>query len=518
MISGFTGFAFPIIKIKTTESVVASTAPTVNVPGQPPAPTTMMMRTTSYKHYGTFGFGARAFSLENYYQESMYYLSYGRPVGNKWAWGVSAKYLQENYILDQYMMASPVFGYGSKDSVSNVSFDAGLIYNIAPRFYAGISALDINQPDLGLLYEDKLPCTVRTGIAWREKGLSWALDAVYSSNEWIYSTGFEKFIGDVFGVRMGVGYGGMNYFNIAAGFSMNISRAQIDYSFEYPVVGIESTAGTHRISLVFKFGRKKKEELEAGSLEYYYAKAKDDVTSLSQQLAETKSEKDNLEKILIEESTLRIRERIKAAKSDAKTGSNTSSAPAEGKESKETRHIVRDGETLQSIAHKYFGDEKFWNDIYQANKDSIGRGGTLKVNQVLIIPTLAQQENQSVAALSPSPVANQVVPIKVIETPSTVATLPGVSPDVIPIKVIPIKVIGQENSTTTADSKLQEAKKASKITPQKPRKHIVQEGENLRSIAQKYYNDPKRWKDIYKANKSKIISGQVTPGMEIIIP
>jgi nucleoid-associated protein YgaU len=40
----------------------------------------------------------------------------------------------------------------------------------------------------------------------------------------------------------------------------------------------------------------------------------------------------------------------------------------------------------------------------------------------------------------------------------------------------------------------------------------------LRIIAQKYYNDADRWKEIYKANKDKIVGGQIMPGLEITIP
>jgi nucleoid-associated protein YgaU len=508
LLSGFTGFAFPMIKVKAVEPVSASTA-TATGEATLPGGEKAAKKTLVYKHRGTFGIGLKYFSLTDYYQESMYYLSYGRPVSSKWAWGISAKYLQEKYMIDKYLMESPVFDYGKKDSVSAMSVDAGLLYNIAPRFYAGLSVLDINQPDLGLKYEDRLPATVRTGIAWREKGLSWALDAVYREKQWIYSTGFEKFIKDVFGVRMGLGYGGRNYFNIAAGFSMNVSRVELDYAFQYPINGIKDTSGTHRMSLLFRFGRTKKEELEIGSLEYYYEQAKDDVSSLKQQLADTKNEKDNLERILIEESTLRIRERIKAAKAERGQQAQSASAQGEGSQSKEVRHIVRSGETLQSIAQKYFGDEKYWNDIYQANKDSIGRGGALKVNQVLVIPSLSRQETQSGPSAPP---VTQIAPVRVIETPAAASTAPPKEP--VPVKVIPIKVAEPEAV------KAPQAKQAPSEpqAPARPKKHIVREGENLRSIAQKYYNDSNRWKDIYMANKSKVISGQVTPGQEITIP
>jgi nucleoid-associated protein YgaU len=269
---------------------------------------------------------------------------------------------------------------------------------------------------------------------------------------------------------------------------------------------------------VFRFGRKKKEELEVGSLEYYYEKAKDNVSALSQKLAQTTAEKENLEKILIEESTMRIRERIKAAKIDAHSPQAAQSSQSETKESKETHHIVRSDETLQSIALKYFGDEKYWNDIFQANKDSVGRGGALKVGQVLVIPMAARQEVQPAAQGSSSaPQVTQVTTVKVVDQVSPFASQ-AVSPKeaAAPVKVIPIMVNSQN---VAADNKPTETKKtADKAQKPKPKKYIVQEGDNLRSIAQKYYNDPKRWKEIYKANKDKIISGQLTPGQEITIP
>ena len=522
MLSGFTGIVLPIIRVNTTEIVIPSTGPAVNIsssttmlPGMGPV---AVSKTTSYRHLGTFGVGMKYFSLVNYYQEAAYYLSYGRPVSNKWAWGLSAKLLQEKYILDDYMKLSPVFNYGNKDSISAVSVDAGLLYNISPRFFAGVSVLDINQPDLGLEYQDLLPCTVRTGIAWREKGLSWALDAVYRDKLWYYSTGFEKFIGDIFGARMGIEYGGNASLNLSMGFALAVSRVEVDYAFQYPIIGITDTSGTHRISIVFRFGRKKKEELEVGSLEYYYDKAKDDVSSLNQKLAETTTEKDNLEKILIEESTMRIRERIKAAKAEARGLQSPTAPQTEAKESKEIRHIVRDGETLQSIAQKYFGDEKYWNDIYQANKDNVGRGGTLKVGQVLIIPNFSRQETQSSQGSADATQAGRVVPVKVIETlPVPASSAASKDITLIPIKIIPVKVEGElKTPDTSAAETKKSVEKAQKHST--PKKHIVQQGENLRSIAQKYYNDANRWKDIYRANKNKIISGQVTPGQEITIP
>ena len=62
--------------------------------------------------------------------------------------------------------------------------------------------------------------------------------------------------------------------------------------------------------------------------------------------------------------------------------------------------------------------------------------------------------------------------------------------------------------------------KKEEVQPKKsgPFRHIVQVNENLRTIAQKYYNDSSRWKDIYQANKDTIVNGQVSPGQELTIP
>ena len=49
--------------------------------------------------------------------------------------------------------------------------------------------------------------------------------------------------------------------------------------------------------------------------------------------------------------------------------------------------------------------------------------------------------------------------------------------------------------------------------------YIVEEGDTLYSIARKFYNSPKRWKDIRDANKKKLAGGtKLQPGETITIP
>ncbi len=57
------------------------------------------------------------------------------------------------------------------------------------------------------------------------------------------------------------------------------------------------------------------------------------------------------------------------------------------------------------------------------------------------------------------------------------------------------------------------------IAGQGGRKHTVQKGDTLYSLARKYYNDPKRWKEIWEANKGAIPDkDKLRVGTELAIP
>lgn len=49
-------------------------------------------------------------------------------------------------------------------------------------------------------------------------------------------------------------------------------------------------------------------------------------------------------------------------------------------------HRVQHGDTLQKLARSYYGDESQWERIYEANKQYLSDGHTLKPGEVLIIP------------------------------------------------------------------------------------------------------------------------------------
>jgi len=78
-----------------------------------------------------------------------------------------------------------------------------------------------------------------------------------------------------------------------------------------------------------------------------------------------------------------------------------------------------------------------------------------------------------------------------------------------------------EDKVRAAEEKIRQARSAgARPAESGPRRrtHLAQAGDTLRALAEKYYGDPDRWKDIYNANQDKINRGRPIPGMTLVIP
>lgn len=53
---------------------------------------------------------------------------------------------------------------------------------------------------------------------------------------------------------------------------------------------------------------------------------------------------------------------------------------------KERTHVVASGDTLTSIAEKYYGDASKWQKVFEANKDVLPNANSLQIGQKLKIP------------------------------------------------------------------------------------------------------------------------------------
>ncbi len=102
-----------------------------------------------------------------------------------------------------------------------------------------------------------------------------------------------------------------------------------------------------------------------------------------------------LEVVRLRNENLNLRQQIeerwaekKAASATEKTAGGTKKQPNE-KEKKggpARRYTVRRGDTLASIARKFYKSSALWHKILEANSDTISKPGDLKPGQTLVIP------------------------------------------------------------------------------------------------------------------------------------
>ncbi|OGS17523.1 MAG: hypothetical protein A3J83_06925, partial [Elusimicrobia bacterium RIFOXYA2_FULL_40_6] len=336
------------------------------------------------QNYGTVGVGVLNFNFSGVYQENSVYLSYSRQVINNLYLGGSAKFMSESYIQDLYTRIDPVFEYGNKGSLSTVGLDAGALYIFLPQFFYGISIKNINQPEIGLSEKETLKPLINMGVGYGEKNTSIDVDMSLSEEGNNLGIGFERWFGNhQYALRSGLEFGSREYKKLSLGSSYNMKKVQIDYSFSLLLAGLKDTAGTHRISFVYKFGRTPKDELEPGSLEEAFYELETRAKQLEADLQKTELERQNLEKVIVEDSIQKAKQRINEVKIERpERNREERSLPS----SKAGVHTVTEGDTLQSLAQKYYGDSNKWLEIFNANKDKIGRGGSLIVGQTIGIP------------------------------------------------------------------------------------------------------------------------------------
>lgn len=238
------------------------------------------------------------------------------------------------------------------------------------------------------------------------------LDMSYSrGGVWRFHPGVEwKFARGVVRPRLGWGYRESRGIDtVATGVGFYVSPMQIDFSYLIPTKTLNDDAGQFRASLIYKFGRPQFSEI-------YYDQALEEASRLDQNVltltvkeAELKASLAELEqkrKLAVEEmnnakarieamkdqdllgerdAMIRdLRARIKELESTV-SGYRGRAEAVRKRQSQIRRHMVKAGDTLQSIAREYYGDPNQWKKIYNANADKIDRG-LPRVGSSLVIP------------------------------------------------------------------------------------------------------------------------------------
>ncbi len=193
--------------------------------------------------------------INKIYQEYSGILSYGKKLNKKWAIGGNIKY----YNWDA-AESEDLNGYREQLGAKNLSLDIGFLYRIIKMLTVGLVISDFTRPVLSSdkaakEYQDKLPIKVKLGFTFNIKKVLFALDGEYINRKMNFKIGAERwFLNNKLGARTGFQFWnailGINY---TIGMSFRVEeRLTISYAFLYPLGSIESTGGTHRISLTFR--------------------------------------------------------------------------------------------------------------------------------------------------------------------------------------------------------------------------------------------------------------------------
>jgi hypothetical protein len=221
-----------------------------------------------YGKYGTLGADYITLVLPGLYQESTYGLSYAKSLG-PWNLGGSIKMLQESIGTDYYTSnginaitgqsaAQPNF-LASQRSVTQPAFDLGVQYKLTNTYVLGGVMRNINQPNMSIGNDtDPAPRYTAFGIARHTHNSVLSLDfGEWDSvqEQYMMNLGGEYWLGKIIALRAGYGFGSLSYSMASVGASFRFNGFQLDYAMNYPLDGVEGTAGTQQLSFTIRFGK-----------------------------------------------------------------------------------------------------------------------------------------------------------------------------------------------------------------------------------------------------------------------
>jgi len=347
---------------------------------------------------GAAGFAWNDTRLSDAYSETTFAVSYATAVYRGLGAGVTLKYLRRAYVSDSYTALDPVFADGY--SKGALGADLGFFYRPEPRYAFGLAIKNLNKPDLGLAAADRLPVEVRAGASYAMKTSLLDLDASFAGSDYTVAAGAEYSFQRRYALRIGLAAGNNSRRTINMGLGGRFGLAEFDYSFSLPIGGISGTMGSHRLAFSFRFGPEADLQLDAELADLKRAQEKaalqeekikalqGKLDAASPQGAAAQAQPDvikqiealkvELEKSRAEMETIKVRPEARPA---AKPAQPKPQQPAARR-----TYVVKEGDTLESVAARVYGDAERWPEIYRANTGSVGRGGEVKPGQVLVLP------------------------------------------------------------------------------------------------------------------------------------
>jgi hypothetical protein len=212
--------------------------------------------------HGHIGLGYALFDANSLLREQTLALSYGIHLHGIQL-GLTAKQLSHAYNTgsDPLAASDPVFAKGT--SKSALAFDVGAIAPLGKMLKAGIAVRNLNQPDLGLVTEDRISREVQTGLMLNMAGLGLkATGDIFfrsaSAGEVKQAPtpylGLEKTFKSPLALRLGA-----NQNEFTGGFGLTLNNLSFDYALVINKNLVQDNAGSHKIGMKYRFsslGRK----------------------------------------------------------------------------------------------------------------------------------------------------------------------------------------------------------------------------------------------------------------------
>ncbi len=213
-----------------------------------------------YKKYGTLGLfytGLNVSSFnENIYNESSFKILYGRKILKNFSGGIS-------FSLLKWSAQVSLFDSTENEKFSSsliISCDVGIKFKVLNNLQMGALIKNINSPSINSV--DKLPFITGIGLSYildEKKEYMLSFNSLLKDDSIDYSTGVElNKLFKYFSLRSGIEFldsgKGIN-FDIGMGYRYITLNYDIivNYAFLYPVINLTETAGTHIISVEFRY-------------------------------------------------------------------------------------------------------------------------------------------------------------------------------------------------------------------------------------------------------------------------
>lgn len=200
---------------------------------------------TSPNSWGAFG-GAWDHLGSNFIQQDRFTLDWGRKFQSEGLFQNPSVGLSLSYLAQSYVLSQPLAGVSlSQLSAGAFGFGAGMLVELPFNLTLGLSADNINQPNIGVVGADRLPIFSRWGLAakWLKEGplrLTATLAQSLSDADLETQGGLELFFPD-YGVKARAGIG---TYEGAIGAGFEASDFFIDYAYLFSTSASSQLSGS----------------------------------------------------------------------------------------------------------------------------------------------------------------------------------------------------------------------------------------------------------------------------------